>query len=104
MPVIALPGADAAGTDEVSYEQLVLSKLSKAKDQGRHQGTPADTSVSFHLDDTGAVTNVTLIRPSGEKFLDDEAVAMVHRGEPYPPPPPGGRRDYTITLRFMAYP
>ena len=104
MPAVALPGAAADGTDEVSYEQLVLSKVSKAKKEGRFQGRPANASVSFHLDDTGAVTSVTLVRPSGEKFVDDEAVAMVRRGEPYLIQAPGCKVYYTITLRFMAYP
>ncbi len=101
MPAIALPSADANGTDPVSYEQLVLSKLAKAKSDDRFAGPPADATVSFHLDDVGLVTSVTLVQPSGQKFLDDEAVAMVHRGEPYPVPPPNGKRDYTVTVRAM---
>lgn len=101
MPAIALPSASAVGSDEVSYAQLVLSKVAKAKKEGRYQGTPGATSVAFSIGDAGEVVSVAIVRPSGDQSLDDEAIAMVKRGAPYPPPPPGGRRDYAITLRFQ---
>ena len=101
MPAIALPGATADGTDEVSYAQLVLSKVAKAKKEGRYPGAPGATSVAFTVGDSGEVASVSIVRPSGERWLDDEAMAMVRRAAPFPPPPPGGRRDFTITLRFQ---
>ncbi len=104
MPAIALPGEDAGGTDAVSYEELVLSKLSKAKKEGRHEGIPGAATVTFRLDDAGGVASVAIIHASGDPALDGEAVAMVRRGAPYPPPPPDAQRDFTITLRFMQLP
>ena len=104
MPAIALPGQSADGSDVVSYSQLVLSKLAKAKKEGRYRGVPGRSRVAFTLGVAGQVTSITVTDPSGDASLDEEAVAMVHRGEPYPPPPPGGRRDYAITLVFRAMP
>ncbi len=104
MPAIALPGEDATGTDAVSYEQLVLSKVSKAKKEGRHEGIPGAATVTFHLDDAGGVASVRIVHASGDPSLDGEAVAMIRRGAPYPPPPPDAQRDFTITLRFMQLP
>ena len=100
MPAIALPGEDPAGSDEVSYEQLVLSKLRKAKNEGRHEGIPGVAFVEFVLDDGGGIASASVAHSSGDPALDKEAVAMVYRGAPYPPPPPGARRDFTFGLRF----
>lgn len=104
MPAIVLPGAAEAGTEAVSYSQLVLSKVAKAKKVGRYRGIPGAAAVAFALSDSGEIARVAIERPSGDPSLDDEAIAMVRRGAPYPPPPPGGRRDYVITLRFSALP
>ncbi len=104
MPAIALPGEDPSGTENVSYEQLVLSQLRKVKDEGRHPGVPGAASVTFVLDDAGGVARVSVVHPSGNPTLDKEAVAMVYRGAPYPAPPPGARRDYTFTLLFRQLP
>ena len=100
MPAHVLPGVAQDGDDAVAYPQLVLSKLAKAKKEGRYMGVPGYAAVAFRISDDGSVATVRLVRPSGDPSLDTEAVAMVKRGAPYPPPPPGGRRDYAITLMF----
>ena len=104
MPAVAMPGDSADGTDAVSYSQLVLSRIAKAKREGRHQGVPGYSSVAFSLGIAGQVVSATIVKSSGDPALDEEAIAMIHRGEPYPPPPVGGRRDYAITLVFRAMP
>jgi len=104
MPAIAMPGAADDGTEMVSYHQLVLSKVAKAKKEGRYSGIPGTATVSFSLGDGGEVVRCDVIIKSVDPALDAETVAMVHRGAPYPPPPPGAQRDYVITLRFQALP
>ena len=101
MPAFALPTASDQGTESVSYTQLVLSQVAKAKKEGRFRGMPGAASVAFRIDDHGGLASVEIVRPSGIPDLDAEAIAMIRRGAPYPPPPAGGRRDYTITLRFQ---
>lgn len=100
MDAIALPGTSAEGSIQASYAQLVLSQVAKAKKEGKFHGTPGAASVSFVVGDNGELTSVQIVRPSGDASLDEEAVAMVRRAAPFPVPPPGGRRDYTVTLRF----
>ena len=104
MPAFALPATTETGAEPVSYAQLVLSQVAKAKKQGRYRGVPGKAGVAFRLGDKGEIVMVDLVRPSGDPSLDEEAVAMIKRGAPYPPPPPGGQRDYAITLRFSAIP
>ena len=59
--------------------------------------------VFFSIDRQGHVINSRLVRSSGASTLDDEALALLRRAEPFPPPPPelpGGRVDLTVPIRF----
>ena len=104
MPAIALPGASDAGTESVSYPQLVLSQVAKAKKQGRYVGVPGYAGVRFRVAEDGSLESVKLVASSGDPNLDIEAEAMIRRAAPFPKPPPGGRRDYGITLVFKPQP
>ena len=69
--------------------------------QSRHQQGVAQ--VFFSIDRKGRVLNSRLVRSSGASALDDEALALLRRAEPFPPPPPelpGARVDLTVPIRF----
>lgn len=69
--------------------------------QSRHQEGVAQ--VFFSLDRQGRVINSRLLRSSGASALDDEALALLRRAEPFPPPPPelpGARVDVKVPIRF----
>ena len=69
--------------------------------QSRHQEGVAQ--VFFSLDRQGRVLNSRVVRSSGASALDDEALALLRRAEPFPPPPPelpGPRVDLTVPIRF----
>jgi len=69
--------------------------------QSRHQQGVAQ--VFFSIDRQGRVINSRLVRSSGANVLDDEALALLRRAEPFPPPPPelpGARVDITVPIRF----
>ena len=104
MPAVALPGASELGTEEVSYKQLVLSQVAKAKKEGRYTGIPGVTTVSFSVDDRGGIVRCEVVSKSVDPALDAEALAMIRRGAPYPAPPPGAVRDFVIGLRFQELP
>lgn len=58
----------------------------------------------FTMDRTGKVLSVELEKSSGSSLLDDEALALIHRAEPLPPPPPevpGERIDKTVPVKFV---
>jgi TonB family protein len=97
---VALPSDAAAGDVAVTYEQQVFSQLAKAKKAGKHVVAPGIAHVVFHIDDAGKLLDVTLDHPSGDAFLDGEAVAIVRRAAPFPPPPPGGQRVFSASMRF----
>src|SRR6266511_2632071 len=44
--------------------------------------------VFFSLDRQGRVIDSRVVRSSGASALDDEALALLRRAQPFPPPPP----------------
>jgi periplasmic protein TonB len=62
---------------------------------GRHKRYPADraqksaeTMVSFVLDRLGHVLSASIAKGSGDPAFDEAALAMIHRSDPVPQPPP----------------
>ena len=104
MPAVALPGTSDAGDEEVSYKQLVLSQVAKAKKEGRYRGIPGVASVAFSLGDHGELVRCEVVRKSADPNLNEEAKNMVQRAAPFPVPPAGAVRDFVIGLRFQAMP
>lgn len=100
----ALPGESANGTEGATYEQLVMSRLTKALSMERRAGRPGYATVTFVLGEQGEVVSVDLARPSGDPLLDTEATAVVKRGAPYPTPPAGAKRSFTVTLQSRPVP
>jgi periplasmic protein TonB len=69
--------------------------------QSRHQQGTAQ--VFFSLDRQGRVVGSRIVRSSGTDVLDAEALALLRRAQPFPPPPPelpGPRIDLTVPIRF----
>lgn len=53
-------------------------------------------TVSFQIAASGALAGATLARSSGSSALDRAALDLVRRAAPFPPPPAGARRSFTI--------
>jgi periplasmic protein TonB len=69
--------------------------------QSRHQQGIAQ--VFFSLDRQGRVIDSRVVRSSGASVLDEEALALLRRAQPFPAPPrelPGERVDLTVPIRF----
>ncbi|EPZ0268756.1 MULTISPECIES: energy transducer TonB family protein [Serratia] len=83
--------ANSNAQAKLSWESLVKGKLNRIKDypldarSRRRSGMP---QVSFSVDAQGRVSNLMLQVRSGTASLDREAVAVVSRAQPLPPPPP----------------
>lgn len=103
MPAMAMPAltsGDNAGDDTISYQQLILSRVAKQKREDRHDGIPTHAVIAFAIGDQGEVITCEVREKSLDPTLDAEAVAMVYRGAPYPPPPPGAPRRFSFGLAF----
>jgi TonB family protein len=79
---------------------MVRAHLARYQRGGHAQQGSA--TVSFGLDGSGRVTRVSVVRGSGHASLDQEAAAMVRRASPFPPPPPGAARSFTVPVRFAV--
>ena len=66
----------------------------------REQGV---VQLFFSLDRKGMVIASRIAASSGSPALDDEAMALVRRAQPFPAPPPdlaGAHIDLTVPIRF----
>jgi periplasmic protein TonB len=109
----ALPAAPAQGqiTRNTSnavptWKTQVVALLERNKrypesaQSRRQQGV---AQVFFSLDRQGRVIDSRVVRSSGASALDEEALALLRRAQPFPPPPselPGQRVDLTVPIRF----
>ena len=69
--------------------------------QSRHQQGVAQ--VFFSLDQQGRLVDSHLVRSSGAAALDEEALALLRRAQPFPKPPAelgGGQVGLTVPVRF----
>ena len=48
----------------------------------------AEAVVSFALDRIGHMLSANIVKGSGDRSFDEAALAMLHRADPVPPPPP----------------
>jgi len=55
--------------------------------------------VAFVIGAGGQVTSVRIARSSGSPALDQLAVRQIRRAAPFPPPPAGARRQFTIGIK-----
>lgn len=87
----------AAGNAAASnYPGLVMRILSQAgKPHVNARGTAV---VSFSIDPQGGLASVSLARPSGSDALDQAALQLVRGAGPFPTPPAGARRNFSIQI------
>jgi periplasmic protein TonB len=56
--------------------------------------------ISFSIDQQGRVLSSHLVTTSGSSALDREALALIKRAQPFPPPPPGATLSFTVPVKF----
>jgi periplasmic protein TonB len=86
-----------------NYHGMVSAHLARHKRypaDAQRAGTTGVASVSFSLDGGGRVTSVRLASGSGVASIDQEVVAMVRRASPFPAPPDGRSKSFTVPVRF----
>jgi periplasmic protein TonB len=85
-PVASTPSNSNARLNWISQIQGILER-----NKGHPPGTEKDNGVSilaFSLNRQGRVTSAHIARSSGSPAFDAETLALVHRVQPFPPPPP----------------
>lgn len=98
--------ASATGSTDVRRQALENWQRKLIAHLGRHKRYPqeararaltGEVEIRFRLDRSGRVRNAELVRSSGHRLLDDEAVAMMARANPLPPPPAGASVEMEMT-------
>jgi protein TonB len=111
--VAAIPAAPTQGqlipdnpTAVPTWKTQIVALLERNKrypegaQSRREQGV---AQVFFSLDRHGRVIDSRVVRSSGATSLDEEALALLRRAQPFPAPPrelPGDHVDLTVPIRF----
>ncbi len=81
-----------------TYKAAVQARINANRPSG---GTPGGTAlVAFGVTSTGALAYARITRSSGDAANDGLALAAVRGAAPFPPPPPGAPRQFTIPYDF----
>ncbi|MGH1454978.1 MAG: TonB family protein [Paracoccaceae bacterium] len=88
----------AAGNAAVSnYPGLVMRKLSRAgKPRVNARGS---ATVAFSIASSGGLSSARIARSSGSAKLDQAALRIVKSAAPYPRPPSGARRSFSVQIK-----
>ena len=111
----ALPAAPVEGTPSRPIDprmmQTWVGQISAALERKKRYPPAAHArreqgvaQVSFTIDRQGQLIESHIARSSGAADLDQEALALVHRAQPFPPRPANGVQDeqvhLTVPIRF----
>jgi TonB family protein len=80
---------ESARRIRATWQKELVAHLDKHK-RYPHERTQksAEIVVNFTLDRLGHVISATVVKGSGDPVFDEAALAMIHRSDPVPPPPP----------------
>lgn len=109
-PLFTMPGEffsnplnGQGNSQSESYKGLVYGLIGRAQsfpDSAKRNHESGKAVVAFTLDDRGAIVSLSLAQTSGYADLDAEALAMIQRVAPFPPPPAGAQRSFAAAIIF----
>lgn len=102
-----MPGASSRNSDAVPNwkSQLVAALERQKRYPSEARGDQGTAQLAFNVDRQGNVHNARITRSSGSSVLDHEALALVQRAQPLPPPPPevaGAQIPIIVPIRYNA--
>ena len=83
-----------------NYDGLVSAHLRRHQSAARSGGAAGAGAVTFSLSGSGSVTSVRIAKGTGAAVLDQEILAMVRRASPFPAPPDGQPKSFTVPVNF----
>jgi periplasmic protein TonB len=98
---------DASGSNPLPAWQKeinkILEKNKRYPSQARAQRKRMVTRVAFNMDRQGKVMSAHIVASSGSSAFDQEALELIQRAQPYPPPPavlPGAEIPIVVPIWF----
>jgi periplasmic protein TonB len=103
------PGASSAPPSNAvpTWQGLLVGRLERFKrypEEARFRRQQGVVYLHFTMDRYGKVLTASIEKSSGFDALDQEALALIHRAEPLPPPPHeviGDPVELTVPLQFF---
>lgn len=103
----AAPAAAPPSNAVPTWQGVLLGRLERFKRypgtaQLRHQ--QGVVYLRFAIDRRGKVVSASIDKSSGFDVLDQETLALIHRAEPFPPPPPemaGDPIELVVPVQFF---
>jgi protein TonB len=101
---VASSGIGRGRSDALSnYRGIIQAQLMRHlhfPPDAKRNGQEGTAIVRFVIEPSGKVTRATLVRGTGVASLDREALALVHRAAPFPPPPSADGFRPTVPINF----
>jgi periplasmic protein TonB len=86
------------------WERLLVAQLERHKRYPpKARGKVGEARLAFSIDRAGRVLTSRIVHSSGSDALDEEALALVKRAAPLPPPPaglPDERLSFVVPIRY----
>jgi len=106
-PAAPVPGASSRNSDAApSWTSQLVARLERYKRYpAEARGEHGVAQLAFSVDRSGGVHDARITHSSGSGILDHEAIALVQRAAPLPPPPPevpGARIPIVVPIRYYA--
>lgn len=97
----AVAGENSALID--AYKVAVASKIARNKPAATTAASAQGVVlISFTIAPNGNVVGIRISQSSGHSVLDQAALATINHASPFPPPPSGAPRLFTVPIRFNA--
>lgn len=104
-PALGAPNTNSS-TQLPQWKSQIVGMLERNKrypSAARARRQQGVARITFSMDREGKVTSTRLTTSSGSSLLDQEALQIARRAEPFPPPPaelPGAEITLTVPIRF----
>jgi periplasmic protein TonB len=104
-PTATVPESPKLAPAIASWQQAVVARLAHfQRYPAQAKGATGVVNLGFSIDRQGHVLNSRVIKSSGSTVLDTEALSLLTRAAPLPPPPaavPDSDLTFVVPIRFV---